>query len=362
MKKKNLLSNMLLILLSVLSITTCAQNNIELSGQLRGLSGATVKIGYNKDGIFKTDSLKASNDKFIWRAESFDPQIISITIGHSGYSFFAQPGRISFTGVKDSMQTYQISGSQMQKDAVAFSDYTKSITELENSLRSGYKQAIAEEKVVLDKKLSELEQQKEGLTKQFIVAHAKSYYSIYLITRRTGGGTDYKEVKALYSLLDESAKQTAAGKKLASKLEVLKKSMLGTQMTDFVQPDTSGKPIHINSFRGKYVLVDFWASWCGPCRAENPNILKVYNAYKDKGFTVVGISLDDKVTNWKKAIRDDKMPWTQLSDLKGWKNAISTSFGIQAIPSNLLIDPSGKIVARDLRGALLENKLKQLLN
>lgn len=362
MKKKNLLSNMLLVLLSVLSITAWAQNNIELSGQLKGLAGATVKIGYNKNGVFKTDSLKASNDMFTWKADLFDPQAMSITIGHSSYSFYAQPGHIRLTGIKDSIQTYQISGSQMQEDAKAFSDYIKDITDLEKPLRSGYKKASAEEKVVADKKLNELETQKEAMVKQFISAHNKSYYCIYLITRRTMGGSDYNEIKALYDLLDESAKQTDAGKKLADKLEVLKKSIVGTQMIDFKQNDVNGKPVSLKSFRGKYVLVDFWASWCGPCRAENPNILKAYNAYKEKGFTVIGISLDNNAANWKKAILDNKMPWTQLSDLKGWKNEVSTYYGIYAIPSNLLIDPSGKIIARDIRGAMLENKLKQLLN
>jgi peroxiredoxin len=362
MKKINLLSSTLLILLSLVSFISGAQNNIELSGQLKGLAGATVKIGYNKDGVFKTDSLKASNDMFTWKADLFDPQVMSITIGHGSYSFFAQPGHIRFTGVKDSMQTYQISGSQMQEDAIAFSDYIKDITDLENPLRSGYRKASAEEKVVSDKKLNELEKQKAVMVKQFISAHTKSYYCIYLITRLTMGGTDYDEIKALYDLLDESAKQTDAGKKLAGKLEVLKKSMVGTPMIDFKQNDVNGRPVSLKSFRGKYVLVDFWASWCGPCRAENPNILKAYNAYKEKGFTVIGISLDNNSANWKKAIRDDKMPWTQLSDLKGWKNDVSAYYGIYAIPSNLLIDTSGKIIARDIRGAMLENKLKQLFN
>jgi len=134
------------------------------------------------------------------------------------------------------------------------------------------------------------------------------------------------------------------------------------QMTDFTQSDINGHLVKFASFKGKYILVDFWASWCMPCRAENPNVLKAYNAFKDKGFTVIGISLDDKAANWKKAVRDDKMPWTQLSDLKGWKNDLSISLGIQAIPSNFLIDPSGKIIAKDLRGKMLEDKLKELLN
>jgi peroxiredoxin len=362
MKKRKLLCNTLLLLLSMLSVTAWAQNNLELSGQIKDLGNATVKISYSKDGVFKTDSVKASNDIFTWKADSFDPQIMSITINQNDYSFFAQPGHISFTGVRGSMQTYKITGSQMQEDAIAFSDYIKDISDQEAPLRSGYRKASAVEKVTIDKKLNDFEIQKEIKVKQFISDHSKSYYCIYMITRRTMGGTDYKEVKALYNLLDETAKQTDAGKKLADKLEVLKKSMVGTQMIDFKQNDVNGKPVNLKSFRGKYVLVDFWASWCGPCRAENPNILKAYNAYNDKGFTVIGISLDNNAANWKKAISDDKMPWTQLSDLKGWKNEVSAYYGIQSIPSNMLIDPSGKIVARDIRGAMLENTLKRLLN
>jgi len=362
MKKNNLLSSILLVLLAVLTTTAWAQSNIEFSGQLKGLGGATVAISFSEDGEFKTDSVKAVNDAFTWKADSFDPQIISVIIGSSGYSFFAQPGHISLTGVRDSMQSYQISGSPMQEDAIAFSDYTRNITEQESSLRFGYKNASAEKKAESNKKLRELEEQKETLTRQFIAAHSESYYCIYLISRRTFGGYNYSETKALYDLLDESARQTDAGKKLAGKLEVLKKSMIGNQMINFTQTDINGKSVDFNSFKGRYVLVDFWASWCAPCRAENPAILKTYNTYKDKGFTVVGISLDEKAANWKKAVRDDKMPWTQLSDLKGWKNEVSSYFGIQAIPSNLLIDPSGKILARDLRGEMLANKLKQLLN
>jgi len=355
----NLLSNVLLVLLSSLSLISKAQNT-DLSGQIRGLGSATVKIAYIKDGVFKTDSVTAVKGGFIWKANLEEPQLISLTVDDHSYSYFVGPGHTRLTGVKDAGQSYKISGSPMQQDAEAFSASLKDLTDEGMLLSINYSKATAEEKTVLDKKRNDLEQQKKNRADQFIAGHPKSFFSIYLVTGRTSYG--YSEAKPLYDKLDESAKQTEAGKKLAQKLEILKRGLTGSQMADFTQADTSGNPVKLSSFKGKYVLVDFWASWCAPCRAENPNVLKVYNAYKDKGFTVVGISLDDKAANWKNAIRMDKMPWTQLSDLKGWKNDVSASFGIQAIPSNLLIDPSGKIIARDLRGAALENKLKELLN
>lgn len=361
MKKKNSLSNILLILLSSLTITARAQNT-ELSGHIKGLAGTTVKFFYDKDGVFKTDSVKAINDNFTWKTSLSGPQLISISVGRNGYSYFFGPGHMTLTGVKDSAGSYELTGSPMQDDAAAFSASIKDLTDQQDQLSSGFSKASAEEKAILTKKLNDLRTQREIRADQFIASHPKSFFSIYMLANRASFGTDYLEIKPLYDKLDESAKQTEAGKKLGQKLELLKKSRIGTQMTDFIQADTSGKPVKFSSFKGKYILVDFWASWCGPCRAENPNILKAYNAYKDKGFTVVGISLDNKAANWKKAIRDDKMPWTQLSDLKGWKNDVSTDFGIESIPSNLLIDPSGKIIARDIRGAMLENKLKQLLN
>jgi peroxiredoxin len=132
---------------------------------------------------------------------------------------------------------------------------------------------------------------------------------------------------------------------------------------DFEQPDTSGHPVRLSSFRGKYVLLDFWASWCGPCRQENPNIVKVYNEYKNKNFTIIGISLDKRegAFAWLNAIKSDHLTWTQLSDLKFWNNAVAQLYFVQSIPKNFLIDPTGKIIAQDLRGDDLEDELKKVL-
>jgi thiol-disulfide isomerase/thioredoxin len=132
---------------------------------------------------------------------------------------------------------------------------------------------------------------------------------------------------------------------------------------DFTQTDPDGKPVKLSDFRGKYLLLDFWASWCGPCRAENPNVVKAYNQYKDKNFTILSVSLDkeDAREAWLAAIKKDGMPWNHVSDLKYWKNEASVLYTIQAIPDNFLLSPEGKIIARGLRGEALAAKLAELL-
>lgn len=208
-------------------------------------------------------------------------------------------------------------------------------------------------------KLSDASQkdQLESL-KQFIKENPKSFTAVFLLNNYATR-IDLLELENMYASLPAKFKETKSGKSIATMINARKITAIGKMAPDFTQPDTSGKAVKLSDFRGNYVLVDFWASWCGPCRAENPNLLKTFNKYKDEGFKVLGVSLDQpgKKASWLAAIHKDGLTWTQVSDLKFWDNEVAVLYGIKAIPSNLLLDPQGKIIAKDLRGEELTKKL-----
>ena len=173
--------------------------------------------------------------------------------------------------------------------------------------------------------------------------------------------SDFATYESLAQRFEKENPNSPHAKSLIGRVARIKGVSVGASAPEITLNDTTGKPVPLSSLRGKYVLIDFWASWCGPCRAENPNVVRMYNKFKDKGFAIYSVSLDQAKANWTKAIRNDNLTWTHVSDLKFWQSAAAQQYGVQAIPATFLLDKDGKIIAKNLRGEALEQKLEEIL-
>ena len=206
--------------------------------------------------------------------------------------------------------------------------------------------------------------EREKVISKFINDHSGSFVSLYAIQNFSMDGSFTPNVKygmPMFELLSSDLKNSQSGKAIYKDILIAKQTSIGSVAPDFSQRDTLDREIKLSSFKGKYVLVDFWASWCRPCRVENPVLVKAFHKYSDKNFTILGISLDNNKNNWLKAIRKDQLTWTQLSDLKFWRNEVALQYGIKSVPQNILLDPDGKIIGKNISPSKLDEVLANLL-
>lgn len=268
---------------------------------------------------------------------------------------------------KDSLSTAVISGSPIDAEYNAFNKYTGGpIMALTKQANADFNSGTEEQKKdtaffhAVDKRFRERIKNMQAKELDYAKAYPASFFSLVALSDLTNTAAMATTLRPVFDGLDEQLRNSAAGKELEDRITALTTVVPGNMAPDFTENDVDGKSITLSALRGKYVLVDFWASWCHPCRMENPNLVKQYALYKDKGFQVLSVSLDDNKDKWKDAIAKDGLPWLHVSDLHGWNNAVCKLYGIRAVPSSFLVDPQGKIVATGLVGEKLNDKLKEL--
>lgn len=217
-----------------------------------------------------------------------------------------------------------------------------------------------EKMTALESKMEELIESTEAKEEDLLKANPDVYATAFLLLTKMGQ-MEYEQLNAIYDPLNPEVKASAPGKEIAAYLKRLAPTAVGQVAPDFTLETPNGKPLSMHSVKGKVKILDFWASWCGPCRAENPNVVELYKKFHPKGLEIVGISLDENADQWKQAIKDDKLTWQQMSDLKGWESEVAQLYGISAIPHTVILDENNVIIAKNLRGKKLEEKIAELL-
>lgn len=368
------MKKVIIMLLAVLPFAALAQQQYTINGAIRKVKlPAIAYVVYQESGKMKFDSAAVQPDgKFMIKGTVSVPMKGYVMVTPAREKLFSKPsadqigvylenGIIEFS-TPDSMLKAKIGGTRLNRDQQELTTLSASFTKKEAGLEMAFRKAAADakEQAKNQQLLSNILASKALAQENFIKNHPNSLVSLDLLRTSFHPDKDAEKANMLFNILSPEIRESKAGQSYLSSIGKTKILEAGSMAPDFTLKNTKGDDISLSSFKGKYVLVDFWASWCIPCRQENPNVVKNYEKYKGKNFTILGVSLDggeDGKKNWIDAIAKDGLNWEQVSDLRGWGSYAVQLFHINAVPANFLLDPTGKIIGKNLRGDELGAKL-----
>lgn len=391
MKKIILLLSVAVVLFSCNKV---GKDEFLITGTATGIENGKTIILESQDpttgAIIALDTVKVENGKFEIKGKVTEPAFHTIQLesvaGQAPYGkvpFILENGEIKIAIDKDSIQKSKVSGTYSNEEYVKFNEEIKVVQKKLMDFQTQNMQAMntaqqAQDTAVINKLMqgySAIQEEVGAATKAkyttYAESHPKSYISVLIVQGMANDpSADIKKTETIFNSLDESLKNTKAGKSVKTRLTEINSPAVGASAapvgdakwtSDFSAPNPEGKIISLKESLGKVTIVDFWASWCGPCRKENPNVVAIYKELHSKGLNIIGVSLDKDAAKWKEAIAKDKLTWPQVSNLKFWDEPIAAQYGVQAIPATFILDASGKVVAKDLRGAELRAKIIELL-